>query len=1674
MENTDNHMEHATVDIDDALVTSMRHKLEASTSEPASKDQHSIYRVPKHIYETDEKAYEPKIISIGPYHHGKQCLQSMEDHKWRYLNAILSRNLDLSLENYIAAIKALESQARSCYSESIDHLESHELVQMMVVDGCFIVELFLKSKETMIEWKKAMDEGNFFFPDRKKEAEDPIYGTNWMLPLVAHDMLLLENQLPFFVLQSLLNLVNKSRTPSLLQLALDFFNHLSQGNNGIKTTAEDPRKVLDLLHLFHSSFLPVNKKSREFCSYYCYLLRLTFTDRSPASWNKRRPALPKSIPSATELKEAGVNFKQKKNMAHFTSYAILMNCLINTPNDVAILKHNKIIEHMLGSDEEAALLFNQLGKAVGVYFENCFFSCLFKDVNKYCETNWHVWTANLMRRYFNNPWTMMSLVAAILILTFTFTQTDLHLSLLGSIIGAFIDSSPIMAEGTRLRILDETITNHTDQLATITEQLAALVTTVTSFDGKLEQLRLNRPEPRTPDTQSTHTPNSRFLKLDFPRFDGIDPLGWIFKAEQFFGYHNTPSDQRLTISSFHMDGAALAWFQWCHRNHQFQTWDGFTRALETRFGPSQYVDHQGALSKLTQTTTVLAYITDFETLANRTDGLPPSFMLSCFISGLKPEIRREVQVSQPTHLAQAIGLAKLQAEKLNDIHRSSFRPIPSTPSPQPPPPTTSTSTRCPIRHLTPAEMQTRQEKGLCFNCDEKFSRNHRCKPQFHLMLADETDETIDMAYPNIEPGLVVPEDNLLLDTPAEISLNAFQGQPSPRTLRFTGNLHGEHVQILVDGGSTHNFIQERVAAHLKLPSHSHPPFSVTVGSGETLTCKGLCKDVPLKIGTTTFQTDLFILPLHGTDVVLGVQWLIPLGPVTFDYRHLSMSFKWNSTNVTLFGEQLPTVHSIQPSQLQRYFRTSAVASLYNIWPVPPQRTPPTTHPDLHPILTKYSSLFSPPHSLPPTRQCDHRIHLTPGSAPVNVRPYKYPYYQKREIELLVTEMLKDGIIQPSTSPFSSPVLLVKKKDGTWRFCVDYRALNAVTVKDRFPIPTVEELFDELHGSQYYSKLDLRSGFHQIRVHPASIPATAFRTHDGHYEFLVMPFGLTNAPSTFQAAMNTTFSQFLCKFVLVFFDDILIYSPTWEAHLDHLRQVLQLLYVNHFNLKLSKCCFGEQKIEYLGHIIASHGVAVDPTKIRAITQWPRPTTIKQLRSFLGLAGYYRRFVKNYASIAAPITDLLRKDSFHWCPAAESAFESLKSSLTTTPILQLPDFTETFIVDTDASGKAIGVVLSQQGHPIAFFSKTLSTRLQASSTYAREMFAITESVLRWRHYLLGHDFLIRTDHRPLQYLMTQALQTPEQQYWLQKLVGYNYKIIYKPGRENVVADALSRCTDSKLFAFTMPYTNIIHNIQKEIVNDPHTQTLLAELQATPATNPHYTLKNGVLYYKNRVYLPPTSSLKTVVFKELHSTPSGGHSGYTRTLARIRQSFYWQRMRKNIQFWVGECLICQQSKYSTRSPQGLLQPLPIPTRVWEDIAMDFITNLPTSNGKTTIFVVVDRLTKYAHFMELAPNYTAAKVADTFISNVAKLHGIPRSIVSDRDPLFLSSFWKELFHKQGTTLRMSSAYHPQTDGQTEVLNRCLEQYYEASAWIIHDNGQTTSLGRSIGTIPHNIQRLV
>ncbi|KAL6342714.1 hypothetical protein AAG906_013120 [Vitis piasezkii] len=395
--------------------------------------------------------------------------------------------------------------------------------------------------------------------------------------------------------------------------------------------------------------------------------------------------------------------------------------------------------------------------------------------------------------------------------------------------------------------------------------------------------------------------------------------------------------------------------------------------------------------------------------------------------------------------------------------------------------------------------------------------------------------------------------------------------------------------------------------------------------------------------------------------------------------------------------------------------------------------------DMRAFLEEYSMSFCI-YQLTTRREIDHKIPLKDGTEAINVRPYRYAYFQKTEIENQVQDMLNAGLIRPSTSPFSSPVLLVKKKDGTWRFCTDYRALNAATVKDRFPIPTVDDMLDELHGAAFFTKLDLKAGYHQIRVSTPDIPKTAFRTHNGHYEYLVMPFGLCNAPSTFQAIMNSIFRPYLRKFILV--------HPSATPIL---RQDEQM-------------CIRKQELEYLGHIITHRGVKVDEKKIEAMVAWPRPSNITELRGFLGLTGYYRKFVQGYGLIARPLTNLLKKGKFQWNDEAEAAFLALKQAMTSTPTLAMPNFTEPFTIETDASGNGIGVVLTQQNKPIAYMSRALGITKQTWSIYAKEMLVIVEAIRLWRPYLLGYKFYIKTDQRSLKFFLDQRVATPEQQKWL----------------------------------------------------------------------------------------------------------------------------------------------------------------------------------------------------------------------------------------------------------------------------------------------------------------------
>lgn len=506
--------------------------------------------------------------------------------------------------------------------------------------------------------------------------------------------------------------------------------------------------------------------------------------------------------------------------------------------------------------------------------------------------------------------------------------------------------------------------------------------------------------------------------------------------------------------------------------------------------------------------------------------------------------------------------------------------------------------------------------------------------------------------------------------------------------------------------------------------------------------------------------------------------------------------------------------------------------------------------------------------------------------------------------------------------------------------------------------------------------------------------TTFKTHHGHFEFRVMPFGLTSAPATFQGCLNNILSPLLRKFVLVFVDDILIYSKTLSDHVQHLQSVLQILTKHQLKVKSSKCSFAQQRLAYLGHIVSPNGVSTDEEKIQVVRNWPTSTCVKELRGFLGLAGYYRKFVRHYGLLSKPLTNLLRKGQIYmWTDETEKAFQALKHALVTAPVLAMPDFAEPFIVETDASDKGIGAVLMQKQHPIAFLSRALGPRHQGLSTYEKESLAIILAVEHWRPYLQHAEFFIRTDHRSLSFLDDQRLTTPWQHKALTKLLGLRYKIIYKKGVENGAADALSRFPSDSVLELSA-VSSIVPDWIKEVIDGYATdldacskvRTLCISADAVP----DFSLKDGVLYFKNRMWIGNNTAVQQKILANLHNAPVGGHSGINVTYQRIKQLFAWPHLRTTIVQFVTACSICQQAKSEHVKYPGLLQSLPVPDHAWQIVSLDFIEGLPKSATFNCILVAVDKFSKYSHFVPLAHPFTAMDVAEAYMQFIHKLHGL------------------------------------------------------------------------------------
>ncbi|GJZ34226.1 reverse transcriptase domain-containing protein [Tanacetum coccineum] len=603
------------------------------------------------------------------------------------------------------------------------------------------------------------------------------------------------------------------------------------------------------------------------------------------------------------------------------------------------------------------------------------------------------------------------------------------------------------------------------------------------------------------------------------------------------------------------------------------------------------------------------------------------------------------------------------------------------------------------------------------------------------------------------------------------------------------------------------------------------------------------------------------------------------------------------------------------------------------------------------------------------------IELIPGATPVAKSPYRLAPSELEELLGQLKELHDKGFIRPSSSPWGAP--------------------------NSYPLPRIDDLFDQLQGSQFFSKIDLRFGYHQLRVHEDDIPKTAFRTRYGHFEFTVMPFGLTNAPSVFVDLMNRVCRPYLDKFVIVFIDDILIHSKTREEHEAHLGLVLELLKKEKLYAKFSKCEFWLREVQFLGDVINSDGIHVDPSKIEAVKNWKAPRTPSEVRSFLGLDGYYRRLIEDFSKIAKSLTVLTQKSkTFDWGEEQENAFQTLNDKLCNAPVLALPNGSEDFVVYCDASGLGLGCVLMQRNKVIAYASRQLKIHEKNYTTHDLELGAVVFALKIWRHYLYGTKSVIYTDHKSLQHIFSQKELNMRQRHWIELFSDYDCEICYHPGKANIVADSLSRnerVMPKRVTTMNMTFQSSIKDrilvAQKE-ASDESTglQKGLDEM---------IELRNdGELYYLDRIWVPLKGDVRTLIMDEAYKSKYSVHPGADKMYYDLRDR--------------------------------------------------------TSNGHDTIWFIVDRLTKSVHFLPMCEYYKMERLASLYLNEIVARHGVPISIISDRDSLFTSRFWQSMQEALGTRLDMSTAYHPQTDGQSERTIQTLEDMLRAwvdfgGSWDVH-----------------------
>ncbi|TPX37422.1 hypothetical protein SmJEL517_g00640 [Synchytrium microbalum] len=936
--------------------------------------------------------------------------------------------------------------------------------------------------------------------------------------------------------------------------------------------------------------------------------------------------------------------------------------------------------------------------------------------------------------------------------------------------------------------------------------------------------------------------------------------------------------------------------------------------------------------------------------------------------------------------------------------------------------------------IKPEVIEHRRKMQLCFYCGNKGHQANKC-PKKDLSANGQRKIIKD-------PNTVNPQKSDKHQPPH--SLKSFPCLALPVIISQTPNKDNSwhSMEALLDSGSTNNLISSAAVKIWNLETSPADYVKQLRGADGRNFCTVTRECiVTLKIGNHVETLCLGVAETPGVPLVLGRPWL----------RYHNPTIDWSDDTIVL--QSATCQNSCVPKGISNritVLRSTLVDGKTDSFLVISESMGiPVQYRDYSDVFSKEKADILPEH-----RKFDCGIELIhDAKLPQMKRIYHLSHDESEELRLYVRDMEAKGFIQKSKSQFGAPVFFVPKKDGTKRLCVDYRDLNEITVRDRYPIPLTKQLMDTLSSSRIFTKIDLKSAYHLVRIKPGDEHKTAFRCRYGHYEYKVMPFGLTNAPAVFMRLIHQVLHDFLDVFVVVYLDDILVFSADEAEHVQHVRLVLQRLRDENLFAKLDKCEFHHGSVEFLGVTVTSKGFRMAPSKVKAVAEWPTPVNLKQVQSFIGFANFYRRFIKDFAKVAKPLTDLSQKETpFIWTDKEDLAFKSLRDLIMSEPVLVHPDYERPFIVETDASDFAIGAVLSQlqtdnrRPHPIAFVSRKLLTAERNYSVYDKELLAIIFALKEWRAYLLGAKMPIQilTDHANLTYFAQKQALTPRHARWAAYLAEFDFYLVHRPGKANAAADALSRRSD---FILTGEEDS---ERKTQVVIQPEK---FADMQFQIIQDDSFLLLSTTDIDWRETVIDEHRKLE--ILRERHDSKAAGHFGISKTYKAIAKEFQWPGMWKYVEDYVKGCETCQRNKVSRHLPYGLLVPLPIPTKPWASISLDFIVKLPRKRNLDSILVVVDRFTKNAFFIPCKESITAQETAELFFTNIFRQRGLPEEIVSDRGPQFKSAFWKSLFRILETKVKLSTAYHPQTDGQTERVNQTLEQYlrcfcsYEQRDWV-------------------------